>query len=176
MTEPTMRERVARAGAVTYPYSAVACALVELHGGSGAAALRISARIKHFIHLGFTPDSPGRGRRISYTFEDVAKWALALEVAQFGMDPTVFTRFVSEAWSMVRPEALTSQRGLLVFEPATLSAPDEWSATACVTDQAGFYMLVSRGVRRLAMIDVAALYMGLAKGLAGRGTSLSGSP
>lgn len=100
-----------------------------LHGDSGASALRISARIKHFIHLGFTPESPGRGRRISYTFEDVAKWAYALQLLEYGMDPTAMKSAVHKSWEDVWPameKADEGQNEILFATMRAISYPDSW--------------------------------------------------
>ena len=114
-----------------YPYRTVERALTRLHGDSGAASLRISARIKHFIHLGFTPESPGKGRRISYTFEDVAKWAYALQLLEYGMDPTAMKFAVQNSWEDVWPameKEDVEQNDILFATPRAISYPNSWAA------------------------------------------------
>ena len=114
-----------------YPYRTVERALTRLHGDTGAAALRISARIKHFIRLGFTPVSPGKGQRISYTFEDVAKWEYALQILEYGIDPTAVYSVVQQSWSRVWPtmeEEDTGQNEILIATPRAISYPDSWAA------------------------------------------------
>ncbi len=114
-----------------YPYRTVERALTRLHGDSGAASLRIGARIKHFIHLGFTPESPGRGKRISYTFEDVAKWAYALQLLEYGMDPTAMKFAVQKSWEDVWPameKEDCGQNDILFASPRAISYPNSWAA------------------------------------------------
>ena len=114
-----------------YPYRTVERALTRLHGDSGAASLRISARIKHFIHLGFTPESPGKGKRISYTFEDVAKWAYALQLLEYGMDPTAMKFAVQNSWEDVWPameKEDVGQNDILFATPRAISYPSSWAA------------------------------------------------
>ncbi len=123
-----------------YPYRTVERALTRLHGDSGAASLRISARIKHFIHLGFTPESPGKGKRISYTFEDVAKWAYALQLLEYGMDPTAMKFAVQKSWEDVWPvmeKEDIGQNDILFAGPRAISYPNSWAAFEIMIMTAG---------------------------------------
>ena len=46
-------------------------------------------RIKHFQRLGLAPESPGKGRKISYKIENVYSWVICLEQAEFALDPSL---------------------------------------------------------------------------------------
>ena len=114
-----------------YPYRTVERALTRMHGDTGAAALRISARVKHFIRLGFTPESPGKGQRISYTFEDVAKWAYAVQVLEYGLDPTAMLFVVQKTWEQVWRAMNKGDHGqneLMVATPNAISVSGGWNA------------------------------------------------
>lgn len=85
-----------------YPYKTVEKALARLHvvGPAGWGAFR--GRIQHLQRLGMVPASPGRGKRIEYTLEDAAKWAFALELEEFGIDPAVVKRACDIVWEDIR--------------------------------------------------------------------------
>jgi hypothetical protein len=40
------------------------------------------------------PQSPGKGKKIPYEKKDVYNWAIGLEFAEFGLDPTVIKPFI----------------------------------------------------------------------------------
>ena len=116
-----------------YPYKTVERVLTRMHGDTGAAALRINAKVKHFIRLGFTPESPGKGQRISYTFENVAKWAYALQILEYGLDPTAMLSVVAQTWERVWPAINKGNHGqneLMVATPNAISHPSGWGAFA----------------------------------------------
>jgi hypothetical protein len=77
-----------------YTYKQVESALADLLDIDSEQRGALRGRIKHFQTLGITPSSPGKGKKISYEFDDVYKWALCLEFVQFGIDPTLISQFV----------------------------------------------------------------------------------
>jgi hypothetical protein len=81
-----------------YTYKQVESALADLLDIDSEQRGALRGRIKHFQTLGVTPSSPGKGKKISYEFIDVYKWAFCLEFVQFGIDPTVISEFYLKAW------------------------------------------------------------------------------
>ena len=64
------------------------------------------ARLIHFQRLKIVPISPGKGRRIAYRREDIFRWAIALEFAEFGMDPTEIKKILDMNWFHIAPVVL----------------------------------------------------------------------
>jgi len=91
-----------------FSYKAVEKALAIVHLVPSQAMGAFRGRLQHFQRLGMVPSSPGRGRRISYEKADVCLWAFALELAEFGMDPTLIKRVLDARWPDVRPHLLES--------------------------------------------------------------------
>ena len=149
----------------TYSYKVVEASLASTFSVEQARLGSFRGRIGHLQRIGIVPSSPGRGRRIQYSFEDVAKWAFTLEVEEFGMDPTVCVTIVDGLWSMVKPASLKSPRGLLIMAPAMISDPKGWTATATVTDRTGLLTIAQTWPRRLMVIDLEHLYTRLADAL-----------
>lgn len=81
-------------------YAAVESALAQLHGASPEVqrgALR--GRIKHLQRLGLPlGNRPKKGPGNDYTDPQIWQLALALELAQCGIDPTTIVRLISENW------------------------------------------------------------------------------
>jgi hypothetical protein len=74
------------------------------------------------------PSSPGKGRKIFYTLEDVYVWAVCLEMQEFGIDPAIIARFIRMApfdllirWLV--SEVVLDRRKYWTFYPNFLS---EW--------------------------------------------------
>ncbi len=112
-----------------YPYRSVERALTRTHGDSGAAAMRVSNRLKHLIRIGFTPETPGKGRHISYSFEDAAKWAYAFQVLEYGLDPTSMLFVIQQTWKNVwraMEKENNGQNELMVAIPNAISHSDGW--------------------------------------------------
>lgn len=134
--------------------------LTELHGGGDFAKSRISSRIKHFNRLGFFPTSPGKGKRISYTFEDVAKWEYALQILEFGLDPTAMLFVVDKTWSHVFPrieEEDSGRNDLIVITPRAVSYPGNWASfDFSVMDSASFGKSWNI-IRRMMIINLSGL-------------------
>ena len=114
-----------------YPYKTVERALTRLHGDSPAAAVRVSNRLRHFSRFGFAPQKPGKGRHIVYSFEDVAKWAYALRILEFGADPTEGYAVVQKTWEDVWPAFEAEDLGqnqIFIASPGGISHPNSWAA------------------------------------------------
>ena len=89
------------------------------------------ARLIHFQRLKIVAAAPGKGRRIAYRREDVFRWAVALEFAEFGIDPTEIKKILEMNWPHIAPGVLDpkdSSDTYLFFHPnllGRLSREDE---------------------------------------------------
>jgi hypothetical protein len=75
------------------------------------------------VRLKIVPASPGKGRRIAYRREDIFRWAVALEFAQFGIDPTEIKKILDSNWPGIAPALLEAEDGpdkYLFFHPNLL--------------------------------------------------------
>ena len=77
----------------TYSFAQVERALAAVHEIPEAAMGSFSARFKHLHRLGMFPSSPGKGKRIAYSLDDVYLWALCLQLEEFGLDPEKIKAF-----------------------------------------------------------------------------------
>lgn len=62
----------------------------------------LKGRLIHLRRVGLGAASPGTGKRIDYSYEDVARWAFCLELADFGIAPIEIAQIVPEVWREVR--------------------------------------------------------------------------
>ena len=126
-----------------YAYKVVEAALARLHVENPATMGIFRGRIKHLQRIGLVPSSPGPGKRIQYSFEDVAKWALALEVAEFGIDPLVIRQLVLSVWTggIFRKidKGNHGQNDLLIIRPNAVSHPDGWHSMANIQQEANAF-------------------------------------
>ncbi len=117
-----------------YAYKTVEAALARLHVENPATMGILRGRIKHLQRIGLVPSSPGPGKRITYSFEDAAKWALALEVAEFGIDPLVIQQLVLSTWNGGIFRKIDAgnhgQNDLLIVRPNAVTHPSSWHMTA----------------------------------------------
>jgi len=81
-----------------YAYGQVEAALASIFYVREASKAALKGRIKHFQKLGLVPSSPGKGKRITYSFDDVWKWAVALTFCEFGVDPTEIYRILTKSF------------------------------------------------------------------------------
>lgn len=82
----------------TFGYAVVEQALMAVHGFVEHKRGAFRARLIHFQRLKIVPTAPGKGRRIAYRMEDIFRWAIALEFAEFGIDPTVIKMILDLNW------------------------------------------------------------------------------
>jgi hypothetical protein len=108
----------------TYRYAVVEQALMAVHGFVERKRGAFRARLIHFQRLKIVPASPGKGRRIAYRLEDVFRWAVALEFAQFGIDPTEIKTILDLNWRSIEPVVLEAEAGdkHLFFHPNLLGS------------------------------------------------------
>lgn len=98
-----------------FRYAEVQAALAGLHGAYPDHMGAFRGRLQHFQRLGMAPASPGRGKAIVYAFEDVARWAFALELSECGIDPARIARLLPWAWLKVGPFLCDPHEGEKVF-------------------------------------------------------------
>jgi hypothetical protein len=126
----------AEAGMVTEPettfgYAVVEQALMAVHGFVEQKRGTFRARLIHFQRLKIVPAAPGKGRRIAYRREDIFRWAIALEFAEFGIDPTEIKKILDMDWHRIADVVLEAPGGrdkYLFFHPnllGRLSRADE---------------------------------------------------
>jgi len=91
--------------------------------------------MKHLQRLGLPlGEKPGKGKRIDYSREQIWQLALALELSQFGLDPIIIVRLITDFWSKVLEPHFVEQfagkrpKGTaLVIKVALMSA--SWRST-----------------------------------------------
>ena len=84
-----------------YSYAQVESVLADVFGVPPENRGSLRGRIKHFQTLGIAPASPGKGRKIAYNDVDVFRWAICLEFAEFGIDPTVIKSLIAYFWPLI---------------------------------------------------------------------------
>jgi hypothetical protein len=115
----------------TFGYAVVEQALMAVHRFVERKRGAFRARLIHFQRLKIVPAAPGKGRRIAYRREDIFRWAIALEFAEFGIDPTEIKKIMDMNWAQIVRVVLESKDGpdkYLCFHPnllGRLSREDE---------------------------------------------------
>ncbi len=144
-----------------WSYAEVEASLARLHMCAPDKIGALRGRLQHFQKLGLKPSSPGKGTRIVYTLEDIAKWALALEFAELGIDPIGIKTIVDRVWVDVRRPLVDGPRGadeLLMTNPEMLSRTYYYVDTfshRVVTGEAVAPRLA--GVKRVLVINLSGL-------------------
>jgi hypothetical protein len=92
----------------TFGYAVVEQALMAVHGFVEQKRGAFRARLIHFQRLKIVPEAPGKGRRIAYRREDIFRWAIALEFAEFGIDPTEIKKILDLNWPRIAHAVLES--------------------------------------------------------------------
>jgi hypothetical protein len=85
----------------TFKYAVVEHALMAVHGFTELRRGAFRARLIHFQRLQIIPEAPGKGRRIAYRREDIFRWAIALEFAEFGIEPTEIKKILDPNWKRI---------------------------------------------------------------------------
>jgi hypothetical protein len=115
----------------TFGYAVVEQALMAVHGFVEQKRSAFRGRLIHFQRLKIVPAAPGKGRRIAYRREDIFRWAIALEFAEFGIDPTEIKKILDMNWRRIAHVVLEAKDGrdkYLFFHPnllGRLSREDE---------------------------------------------------
>lgn len=84
-----------------YSYAIVEAALGQAFDVQEAGMGALKGRLKNLQKFGLTPAAPGKGRRITYAFVDVAAWAFCLELASLGVPPTETKALFLGIWPQV---------------------------------------------------------------------------
>lgn len=81
-------------------YAIVETALARLHdAGPEVQRGAFRGRLKHLQRLGLPlGEKPGKGTRIDYDAQQIWQLAIALELAEFGIDPLKIAQIVKSAW------------------------------------------------------------------------------
>jgi hypothetical protein len=85
-----------------YSYAQVERALGTLFGAPASAQGSFRGRVRHFQRIGLIEVTPGKGRRIAYTFDQAAEWMVALFLAEFGIDPIVIVKSIQGERTQLR--------------------------------------------------------------------------
>ena len=115
----------------TFGYAVVEQTLMAVHGFVEQKRSAFRGRLIHFQRLKIVPVAPGKGRRIAYRREDIFRWAVALEFAEFGIDPTQIKKILDINWDRIATKGLEVIDGpdaYLFFHPnllGRLSPEDE---------------------------------------------------
>jgi hypothetical protein len=115
----------------TFGYAAVEKALMAVHDFGKQKRGVFRGRLIHFQRLKIVPVAPGKGRRIAYRREDIFRWAIALEFAEFGIDPVEIKKILELNWPRIMDAVLESSPDrdrYLFFHPnllGRLSREDE---------------------------------------------------
>jgi hypothetical protein len=105
-----------------YTYGQVVRALAEVFHIPSERMMAFRARIKNFQRVGISMSSPGKGKKIQYSFENAFLLALTLEFSEFGIDPTFIAKILKHLpWKSMDGVVFSDE--YLVFYPEILSAP-----------------------------------------------------
>src|SRR5271165_3391061 len=112
----------------SYAYAQVERALGTLFGAPATAQGSFRGRVRHFQRIGLVEVTPGKGRRIVYTFDQAAEWMVALFLAEFGIDPIVIVKSIQQERRHLREwigeaidaEALGGDEVFLAARPALM--------------------------------------------------------
>jgi len=89
-------------------------------------------RINHLQRLGLPMGvSPGKGKKIDYSREQICQWLLALEFSEFGIDPKIIVSMIQRDWKhlaryirdAIDEESCAGNEVILVMTPAVMSDP-----------------------------------------------------
>lgn len=147
-------------------YAQAEGALAQIHGANGdAQRSTFRARLKHLKRLGIPRGiNPGRGAKIHYFEEQAFEWLFCLELAEFGIDPTIIVQLIEKHWDgdiLPRLKRIQARPGAddnptyFIAHPSLMRAawsdvdplPYEWM------DQRTMLRKIGR-LRRAIMIDV----------------------
>jgi hypothetical protein len=137
-------------------YAVVEQALMAVHGFAERRRGAFRARLVHFQRLKIVPAAPGKGRRIAYTRDDIFRWAIALELAEFGIDPTEIKKILDLNWSIIAHALLESNAvrdQFLFFHPNLLGRLSHAEEHETVEQPGAPYRIVIKIVSELAELS-----------------------
>jgi hypothetical protein len=83
----------------TLPYAVVETALARVYGAQHVQRDTFRGRLKNFRKLGMPQHNPGKGARVRYGMQDVYQLMMCLEIAEFGIDPSLIVKMVRHRWA-----------------------------------------------------------------------------
>ena len=89
-----------------YRYADLEAVLMRLHSVPAFYRAAFSARLKYFRRIGVSGKAPGKGTRIDYELKDIWLFAVCMELAQFGVDPSRIALMMSNWLGLVIKYAL----------------------------------------------------------------------
>ena len=107
-----------------YTYGQVERALAEVFDIPSDRIGALNSRLKHLQRVGLSSSSPGKGKKIGYSFENAFVWALALEFAELGIEPTVIAKFIFTFPYRKLEGRIYDNNEYLLFFPQMMSAPN----------------------------------------------------
>jgi hypothetical protein len=84
----------------TYSYAEVETALAQLYDAKHVQRAAFRGRLKHIRKLKIPQEQPGKGARIRYGLEDIYQLLIALEFAEFGVDPHLIATIIRRHWRL----------------------------------------------------------------------------
>jgi hypothetical protein len=117
-----------------YRYGAIEEALANIFGlDDGVQRGPLRGRLKRLGQLGLPGVGQGKGQRVLYSYEQTTQLAVALLIAELGVDPTVIARLVKGHWKTIAPwvrratddDAKAGDSVFLTLRPRLMSGP--WS-------------------------------------------------
>ncbi len=109
---------------MSYRYAQVEAVLAKLHDVDEAGMGAFRGAIIHLQRLGVVPSSPGRGKKIVYSLENTAVWAICFELSEFGFDPKAIASYMAGlGWSILREFSdidVNAEDRFFVFWPTEL--------------------------------------------------------
>jgi hypothetical protein len=112
-----------------FTYAQVESALMTAFGVREESKGAFRARINNFQKLRLVPASPGKGKKIEYTFENVLTWAVAVELSEFNIDPSKILYIISmlshtPLWRGFMDDSDSTEDKYLLLHPCFVS---KWS-------------------------------------------------
>jgi hypothetical protein len=83
----------------TFGYARVESILAKVFDAEDAQRGAFRGRLKHFRKLGIPAENPGKGSRLQYSASDLFQLLIALELAEFNIDPTLIVKIVQDHWT-----------------------------------------------------------------------------
>ena len=127
-------ETVGRVSVPKFIYGEIEKILASLHCADDARRrTTLRGRIKHFQKLGVPFDlRSARGKKLEYDRDHIYQWALCLELAELGLDPSVIAGLLRATWERMfvpslqgkdwRTKKPLGESPFLVFLPELMNA------------------------------------------------------
>ena len=98
-----------------FRFAEIQYALAKLHGAHPNHLGVMRGRLQHFQRLGLVPATPGRGKVVSYSYDDALKWAFSLELVECGIDPSRVVNALPRIWPLIEAALCNDQESELIF-------------------------------------------------------------